>query len=106
MQILERHYYTVLQVLTEIGGLFNVIFSFFIIFGWYSKSLSELVIAGKYFGSKVAGSYNFFGYLQLRLYQMLAKMGCVREWSEARMRDKLSGTVSNLMDVVYLHRRI
>ena len=45
MQVIEVHYLTIIQVLTEIGGLFNIVFAFFIIFGWYSLSLSELVVA-------------------------------------------------------------
>lgn len=56
------------------GGLFNIIFAFFFVFGWYSYSLSEQVIAHQYLGSRAAGSYQFFGYIKLKLYQLLAKL--------------------------------
>ena len=75
-------------------------------FGWYSKSLSELVIASEYFGSRAARSYNLLGYLGLKLYQVLEKLSFKKQWSDAKRRDKLSNTINHMMDVVYLQRRI
>lgn len=104
--VVELHYYTILQALSQVGGLFNIIFAFFFVFGWYSYSLSEQVIAHQYFGSKAAGSYHIFGYFKLKLYQLLIKLKLKKKSIDSKIRDKMSSTVTHLMDVVYLQQRI
>lgn len=41
----EIRYYTILEALASVGGLFNIIFAFFFVVGWYSQSFSKQVIA-------------------------------------------------------------
>ena len=39
-KVYEIKYLTILQVLSEVGGLFNIVLAFLFVVGWYSESLS------------------------------------------------------------------
>jgi hypothetical protein len=63
-------------------------------------------LAHDYFGSDLGGSYHFFSYLTQSIYQKLVLINKRPNWKDAEEREKLSKTVKNLTDMVYLQRRI
>jgi hypothetical protein len=52
---------------------------------------------------KHLGYCNIFGQL---IYKFLKKCNCPPDWNEAEERESISETVNNMLDVIYLQKRI
>lgn len=60
----------------------------------------------KYFRKKETNNFGFFTFLKQSVWGGLSRVGCQLNWQKGKKREQLSRAVQDMMNVVYLQRRL
>ena len=99
-------YYTLLEALSFVGGIFNTFLALFFFMTLYGEKFIEFLFAQAYFNSKAARNYGFFSFLKQTLYRSLSLCGCKPRWKYVQQRELLEKTSKKMLCVVFLQKRV
>ena len=94
------------DMLSYVGGLFALLFSFFVFFiGAYAEQKYELAVAQNTFSLDDSGKkyrqkdYTFFQYLKYACYDWLVALGIKVKWSQMELLHKVREEATEQMDI-------
>ena len=65
-----------------------------------------MFFAHLYFKTQETSSFGFFAFLKQLVFNVLSALGCKPQWEFSEKRERMRDTVKNMMNVVYLQRRV
>lgn len=92
-----------------IGGLFAPfvgLISLISMMSRFGTLVYEMRFAKTFFKDKSSSHFHYLNFFSYLFYRLLAFLNLAPNWKGTKRRDEMKKTVSNLLDVIHLQRRI
>ena len=87
--VYKRSYFTILDALSYIGGIFNALLALFIFMSIYGEVFFEMFFAKVYFRANEVRSFGFVSFIQQMIFTMLKMIKCKPDWDLTEKRYKI-----------------